>query len=36
MPLRWEPYYGLPIYIVIGLFLRWLVEKVSALAAGRG
>lgn len=35
MPLRWEPYYGLPIYIAIGLFLRWLVEKVFALAARR-
>jgi hypothetical protein len=31
-PLHWKPYYGLPIYIAIGLMLKWLVDKVFALA----
>lgn len=34
-PLRWKPYYGAPIYIAIGLILKWLVDKVFALAARR-
>ncbi len=31
-PLTWKPYYGLPIYIAIGLALKWLVEKTFRLA----
>lgn len=30
--LLWKPYYGLPIYIAIGLVLKWFVQKVFALA----
>lgn len=31
-PLHWKPYYGLPVYIAIGLTLKWLVNKVFAQA----
>lgn len=30
--LHWKPYYGLPIYIAIGLLLKWLVDKVFKVA----
>ncbi len=31
-PLHWKPYYGLPIYVAIGVVLKWLVAKVLGLA----
>ena len=36
LPLRWEYYYGVPIYIAIGLFIKWLVGRVYAAAGRQG
>ena len=35
-PLHWKPYYGVPIYVAIGVVLKWLVGKVFALAGRTG
>ncbi|MDT8900579.1 CBO0543 family protein [Anaeroselena agilis] len=34
-PLHWKPYYGLPIYVAIGVVLKWLVGKVFAAPKGK-
>lgn len=31
-PLKWVPSYGFPIYLFIGLFSKWIIEKVYEIA----
>ncbi len=35
IPLKWNPTYGFPIYIAIGLVTKWGVQKVNSLAGTR-
>jgi hypothetical protein len=35
VPLHWKFYYGLPIYVVIGILLKWFVAQLFRLAGRR-
>lgn len=35
-PLNWVPTYGFPIYVAIGLFSKWVVDKIHAIAESAG